>query len=157
MGGRWTLFNSVLTAIPTYYLSVLHLPTKVEQEMDKIRCRFLWKSPLCATIGYCLAKWQTICRSKEHDGLGIINLRNFSLALKCKLLCQLFANNSHLKWPELVKSKYFFRNQSSALLNVVTNKSSPLWQELRVCFPIVNAFSRFRVNNGDKTIFWESR
>ena len=40
---------------------------------------------------------------------------------------------------------------------MVTNKSSPLWQEFRACSPIVNAFSRFRVNNGEKVIFWESR
>ena len=39
--GRLTLVNSVLNAIPTYYLSVLHFPAKVEQELDKIRRRFL--------------------------------------------------------------------------------------------------------------------
>ena len=106
-GGRLTLVNSVLSAIPTYYLSVLHLPAKMEYEMDKIRRCFLWKSHLSTNQGYCLAKWKVICRSKEQDGLGIINLRNFSLALKSKLLWQLFANSPHLKWPGLIKSKYF--------------------------------------------------
>lgn len=106
-GDRLTLINSVLSAIPTYYLSVLRLPVKVEYELDKIRGHFLWKSHSSANRGYCLAMWKTICRSKKQDGLGIINLRNFSLALKCKLLWQLFANNPHLKWPDLIKSKYF--------------------------------------------------
>ena len=36
MGGRLTLINLVLTAIPTYYLSVLHLPKRVELEIDRI-------------------------------------------------------------------------------------------------------------------------
>ena len=40
-GGKLTLVNSILSVIPTYYLSVLHLPTKVEYEMDKIQRRFL--------------------------------------------------------------------------------------------------------------------
>ena len=31
LDGRLTLLNSVLSAIPTYYLSVLHLPVKVEK------------------------------------------------------------------------------------------------------------------------------
>lgn len=79
------------------------------------------------------------------------------MALKCKLLWQLLANNLHLKWLELVKSNYFFRNQFGALLNVASNNASLLWQELRVCFPIVNTFSLFSVNNGKKIIFWESK
>ena len=41
MSGRPILVNSVLTVIPTYYLSVLYLPVKVEHEMDKIQRRFL--------------------------------------------------------------------------------------------------------------------
>ena len=78
------------------------------------------------------------------------------MALKCKLLWQLLANNLHLKWLELVKSNYFFRNQFGALLNVASNNASLLWQELRVCFPIVNTSSLFSVNNEKKTIFWEN-
>ena len=109
LGSRLTLINFVLTSIPTYYLFVLHFPVKVEHELDKIRRHFLWKSPSCTSRGYCLAKWETICRSKDQDGLGIINFRNFSLALKCKVLWQLFANNPHLKWPELIRSRYFSR------------------------------------------------
>ena len=59
----------------------------------------------------------------------------------------------HLKWLELIKSRYFFHDQTGALLNVVSNKASPIWQELRACFPIVNAFLLFTVNNGKKLSF----
>ena len=37
LGGRLTLLNSMLFAIPTYYLFVLHPPIKVEREIDQIR------------------------------------------------------------------------------------------------------------------------
>ena len=86
LGGRLILVNSVLNAIPTYYLSVIHFPAKVEQELDKIRCRFLWKSQSGHFKGYCLAKWKNICRDKKQDGLGIVNLRNFNTTMKCKLI-----------------------------------------------------------------------
>ena len=122
LGGRLTLVNSIISAIPTYYLSVLHLSAKVEYEMDKIRRLFLWKSHLGSNQGYCLAKWKVICSSKKHDGLGIINLRNFSIAVKSKLLWQLFATCPHLKWLGLIRSKYFFRNQARALLNVTVTR-----------------------------------
>ena len=41
LGGQLTLLNFVLSTISTYYLSVLHLPVKVEKEIDRIRRRFL--------------------------------------------------------------------------------------------------------------------
>ena len=56
MGGRLTLINYVLTAIPTYYLSVLHFPKRVEVEINRIRRRFLWNNRISPNSGYCLAK-----------------------------------------------------------------------------------------------------
>lgn len=88
LGSRLTLLNSMLSVIPTYYLSVLHLPAKVENEIDQIRRRFLWTPNISGNKGYPLARWHNICRKKHHDGLGIINIRHFSVALKCKLLWQ---------------------------------------------------------------------
>lgn len=44
LGGRLTLLNSILSAVPIYYLYVLHLPVRVEKEIDRIRRRFLWTS-----------------------------------------------------------------------------------------------------------------
>ncbi len=37
MGGRLTLVNSVLSAIPMYYMSVYKLPSWVEERIAKIR------------------------------------------------------------------------------------------------------------------------
>ena len=86
LGGRLTLVNSVLNAILTYYLSVLHFHVNVEKELDKIKRHFLWKSQSGSSQSYCLAKWKNICRDKNQDGLGIVNLKNFNSAMKCKLL-----------------------------------------------------------------------
>ena len=86
LGGRITFLNLVLSAIPTYYLVVLHCPVRIEHEIDKIRRRFLWTSNSFGGRGYHLAKWQAVCRSKKQDGRGILNIRNFNIGLKCKLL-----------------------------------------------------------------------
>ena len=150
IGGPLTLLNSILSAIPTYFLTVLHLPKKVELEIDRICRHFLWKSKSTSQAGFHLVKWQNICRNKEQDGLGIINIRNFSVALKCKLLWQLLANTLCLKWPALVISRYFSLNNFGTLLNVTSYWTSPLWQELRKCFPIVNLLTSFSLNDGKK-------
>ena len=43
IGGRLTLTNSVLTAVPLYALSVYRIPLTVIKQIDKIRRRFLWQ------------------------------------------------------------------------------------------------------------------
>ena len=42
LGGRVTLINSVLDALPTYVMSLFPLPAKVEERLDKLRRDFLW-------------------------------------------------------------------------------------------------------------------
>ena len=92
-----------------------------------------------------------------EDGLGIINLRNFSLALKCKLLWHLYGSSERIKCPSLVKSRYCALNNLGALLNVAHNGTSPIWQEFKLCFPIMNILSSFTLGNGENIIFWENR
>ena len=157
IGGRLTLLNLVLSVIPTYYLSILHLPAKVEKEIDKIRRRFLWSTNSATSKGMFLAKWQCICRKKHQDGLEIINIRNFSVALKCKLLSQLMSNSKGLKWPTLIKSRYFYLNNYGALLNISSTNSSLIWKEPKSYYPMVNAFTSFWANNGKKILFWENK
>ncbi|XP_049391646.1 uncharacterized protein LOC125856127 [Solanum stenotomum] len=42
LGGRVTLINLVLDALPTYVMSLFPLPAKVEERLDKLRRDFLW-------------------------------------------------------------------------------------------------------------------
>jgi len=42
-GGRLTLINSVLDALPTYMMSVFPIPQIVIDRLDKIRRKFLWQ------------------------------------------------------------------------------------------------------------------
>ena len=43
LGGRVTLINSVLDSLPTYVMSLLPMPAKVEERLDKLRRDFLRK------------------------------------------------------------------------------------------------------------------
>ena len=99
-------------------------------------------------------KWQNLCRHRNQDGLGIINIRSLCSTLKCKLLWQLLdSSNNHLKWPTLIKSRYLYHNGFGTLLNVTSGNSSPLWQELKAQFPVINPFMRFQVKNGNNILF----
>lgn len=61
LGGRLTLMNSVLSAIPTYWMHIFRLPSYVVKEIDRIRRDFLWTgldidNPKCRLVG-----WKNIC------------------------------------------------------------------------------------------------
>lgn len=43
MGGRLTLINSVLDALPTYMMPLFPIPAGVIQRLDKLRRTFLWQ------------------------------------------------------------------------------------------------------------------
>ena len=52
--GRLTLVQSVLSAMPTYHLTVFPLPVWARKSIDKIRRSFLWKGEENANGGHCL-------------------------------------------------------------------------------------------------------
>ncbi|XP_039134368.1 uncharacterized protein LOC120271757 [Dioscorea cayenensis subsp. rotundata] len=45
LGGRLILINSVLSALPTYWMSIFRLPKWVVKRIDGLRRDFLWKGP----------------------------------------------------------------------------------------------------------------
>lgn len=45
LGGRLTLVNSVLSAIPTYWMSIFRLLCWVSKRIDRLKRDFLWSSP----------------------------------------------------------------------------------------------------------------
>lgn len=43
LGGRVTLINSVLDSLPTYIMSLFHIPASVVKKLNRLRRDFLWK------------------------------------------------------------------------------------------------------------------
>ncbi len=83
-GGRLTLVNSVLYAIPRYYMCSLQLPITVIEAIDKARKNCLWRGNDPSSKRKSLVTWHKVCRLKEKGGIGIINLglQNIALLLK---------------------------------------------------------------------------
>ena len=63
-GGRLTLIESVLSAIPTYFLSLFHIPSKVIKELEKIMRSFLWKGADGDGEDH-LVSWKEVVRAKK--------------------------------------------------------------------------------------------
>ena len=92
LGGRVTLINVVLTALPIYFFSFFRAPNNVVQKLVNIQRKFLWgEGSEQRRIAW--VKWKTVCLPKEKGGLGIKDLRKFNAALLGKWRWDLFQQN----------------------------------------------------------------
>ena len=100
--GRLKLVNSVLTSIPTYYLTIFRLQKWALKKMDKLRRSFLWKGAADANGGHCLVNWSKTKRPKAFEGLGILDLDLFSRTLRLSHLRGhgLVLNLQSMKWTD---------------------------------------------------------
>lgn len=67
--GKKILIMTVAQAILTYAMSVFLLPIKTCKEMEKLFCRYWWKSGKKEKNIHWMS-WERLCVSKYHGGLG---------------------------------------------------------------------------------------
>ncbi|XP_039119290.1 uncharacterized protein LOC120255543 [Dioscorea cayenensis subsp. rotundata] len=70
LGGRLILVNSVLSAIPTYWMSIFRLPGWVVKGIDRIRRDFLWSGPDINHPGCRRFLWKKSTSTSGSGGLG---------------------------------------------------------------------------------------
>nr|ABE87614.1 Putative non-LTR retroelement reverse transcriptase, related [Medicago truncatula] len=68
-GGRIVLLNSVLNAIPIFYLSFLRIPVKVWRRLVRFEREFLWGG-VGGGRKISWVKWSKVCQPKDKGGLG---------------------------------------------------------------------------------------
>ena len=103
-GGKVTLIKSTLSSLPIYFLSILPLPRKVANHMEKIQRDFLW-SGISGDLKVHLVKWAKVCQPMQIGGLGIRCLRSFNSALLSKWLWRYDLETNAL-WRRVIKAKY---------------------------------------------------
>ena len=85
-GGRLTMINAVLSAIPTHYMTCFIWPGKGIDLIDKLRRLFLWDFKDGNGAGHCLVAWDCVVQNRKCGGLAIQNLKAHNAALLCKFL-----------------------------------------------------------------------
>lgn len=107
--GRLILVNSVLSALPTFYMCTLQLPPPVIDQIDKYRKHCLWSGGDINRKGSCLAAWNYAYKAKENGDLGIIDLKAQNSALLLKYLDK-FYNHVDTPWVRLTWDKFYKNN-----------------------------------------------
>jgi hypothetical protein len=98
------LLNSVLSAIPIFYLSFMKMPVKVWKVVVKIQREFLWGG-LEKKRKINWVSWDTVTKAKINGGLGVKDLRIVNLSLLAKWRWR-FLNSDHGNWRAVLEAKY---------------------------------------------------
>jgi hypothetical protein len=85
-GGRATLMNSTLSAIPILFMFTFILPTWVIKEIDKIRRKFLWHGHKESTTERYISPiaWKMVMRPKHMEGIEVKDLKYMNQAMMAK-------------------------------------------------------------------------
>jgi hypothetical protein len=103
-GGRIILLNSVLSAIPIFYLSFMKMPVCVWKEVVKTQRDFLW-SGLEKKRKISWVNWDTVTKSRCDGGLGVRDLRRVNLSLLAKWKWR-FLNVDCDSWKLVLQAKH---------------------------------------------------
>ncbi|XP_039123614.1 uncharacterized protein LOC120260240 [Dioscorea cayenensis subsp. rotundata] len=154
IGGRLTLVNSVLTALPTYWMSLYRLPMWVIKAIDRIRRDFLWSGPDVDHPGCRLVAWRNICRAKEQGGWRILELSTFNLALLGKWRWKMLAD-SHWGGRKIICFNYNVPKWD--LFRVPNGRVSFFWSGVSSCLPAFRGCVSVQVKSGSESLFWKDR
>jgi hypothetical protein len=162
LGGRVVLLNSVLSAIPIFYLSLFKMPVGVWKKLVRMQRRFLWGG-VAGNSKISWVSWQDVCRTKREGGLGVKDLRIMNISLLTKWKWRLLTEGESI-WRNVLKEKYSGGERGFGWLSrpLASNIASSWWNDL-VSIGTVDGVDRLcgiffkRIGNGGETSFWHDR
>jgi hypothetical protein len=162
LGGRVVLLNSVLSAIPIFYLSLFKMPVGVWKKLVRMQRRFLWGGAAGnSKINW--VRWQDVCRSKREGGLGVKDLRIMNISLLTKWKWRLLTEGESI-WKNVLIEKYSGGERGVGWVSrsLASNIASSWWNDL-VSIGVVDGVDRLggiffkRIGNGGDTSFWHEK
>jgi hypothetical protein len=144
IGGRLTLTTAVLSALPSFAMSVLPIPKGTLSKMDRPRRAMLWKAKDKCSGGDCQVAWDYVCRLRSEGGLGVIDLGLQNKCLLLKALHGLFTGRDS-PWTRWVKRSY---------LGARPQVATPAWKCFQSLIPLYRSITRVEPRDGRTTSLW---
>lgn len=145
IGGRVTLINSVLSAVPLYILSLFRVPKNILKQIDRHRCQFLWQGS-GPKKAYALVNWKTICMAKEIGGAGILDLDQMNIAMLLKWWWKLKDHSYSSLWKSVVIYKYYSDNRALQF--------SSFWKDISKLEGLGNISVTYSPGQESQVLFW---
>jgi mannosylglycoprotein endo-beta-mannosidase len=148
-GDKLRLVNSVLSSLPTFYMSTLRLYQWVIKEFDKYRRHCLWRRKDLEEHGQPLAAWEMVCKPKFQGGLGVVNLTTQNNCLLMKHLHK-FYNKANLPWVKLLWEVYY----ANALPPSRFRDISFWWRDCLKSLSDFKSLAKCSVGVGSSVLLW---
>jgi hypothetical protein len=148
-GDKLRLVNSVLSSLPTFYMSTLRLYQWVLKEFDKYRRHCLWRRKDLEEHGHPLAAWEMVCKPKDQGGLGVVNLSTQNRCLLMKHLHK-FYNKANLPWVKLLWEVYY----DNALPPAKSRDISFWWRDCLKSLSDYKGLAKCSIGTGSSIMLW---
>ncbi|KAE8675999.1 Myosin-15 [Hibiscus syriacus] len=128
LAGRLVLIKSVLSSLPTYFLSMFKIPASILMALNSIMSNFLWGGGNGSKKIHWV-KWDDVCKPKNEGGLGVRNLTSMNRALLGKWSWR-FANERNSVWRNFICSKYNIDSSRLLFDSKISPQSYWLWRSV---------------------------
>eukprot|EP00253_Pinus_taeda_P009219 PITA_09219 len=129
-GGKLTLIQSVLSALPTFQASLLLAPRQIADQISCLIRNFLWSGGKGNNNRFHLVNWELVKRPIKEGGLQIRDPLQANLAMGCKILWQITSEPLH-PTSQIFIHKYL-RNRPIATFNPASSpKGIRAWLRAR--------------------------
>jgi hypothetical protein len=148
-GGRIQLINSVLSAIPNFFMAYIEWDQASIHAVDKLRRAFLWKNKDKILGGHCLVAWDIVTMPKKHGGLGVRDLRLHNRAVMANFTSKLLSSGVGPCFSWLAS----WHMQQNIPISP-TRHDSHFWRSICKLIPTVQATTYCHQNKHTRTSFW---
>ena len=152
--GHLVLLQSVLAAIPIYFMAIFKIPEGLRRQIESIMRRFWHGSRPSENRGVALVAWRIVCRPKSHGSLGIRQIRHTNTALLAKWVNRIMQQLEDLAVVVLRGS--YGATIDWAVWSTPRRGDSAFMQGLRPVFTSMQSLFRPCVGDGASFNFWEA-
>lgn len=154
-GGRLILINSVLEALPNFYMSLFKLPVRIAQKMEQLMRNFLWQR-FGENSANVLVAWDKVTKPKDQGGLGIGNLLIHNKALLGKWVWR-YQSERQVFWAQIIHSIYGTdaNGWEAGSARRATHRAP--WKAISAVAQEINRGATHKLGNGRKIRFWHDQ
>lgn len=107
-GGKEILLKTVAQAMPTYAMSVFIQPLELCKDLERIMCKFWWRTGHSTNRGIHWMSWERLSKRKTQGGMGFRSVHDYNVAMVGKQGWRLIMNPESL-FSRIYRARYYPR------------------------------------------------